>query len=183
MMGVTVDLSDSATTMFAFDPTSLAISLAIMVVEDLLNCTQDEQMLSTKRGSRLCISTGSYCSMEVPVIHVCLQTTETYCCYNSILARIINEQGWAQLGLSLQPSCAGFTQAQLSSIDFSKMNLTEFMASIQSTINIPAIQSDMQSRINSMGNSNGATSSTANTPVQNPSAGGYTGGFQAVLPP
>lgn len=185
MMGVTVNFNATAgQAMFAFDPTSLAISLAVMVVTDLLSCTQDEKMLSMKRAERLCIGTGSYCSMEIPLIGICLAVTETYCCYNSRLARIINQQGKAQLGAGVNTSCAGFTQAELSSIDFSKIDLTEFMAEIQSKINIPAIQNSMQSRINAMGNTNGATSPTANTPVLNPNAaGGYTGGFKRVAPP
>ncbi|MBY0576723.1 MAG: conjugal transfer protein TraN [Gallionellaceae bacterium] len=185
MMGVSVNLGATAgQSMFAFDPTSLAVSLAVMVVTDLFSCTQDEQVLSLKRGNRLCIGTGSYCSMEVPLLGICLQVTENYCCYNSRLARIINEQGWTQLGTSVNPSCVGFTQAQLSSIDFSKMDLSEFMAEITSNIDIPALQSRMQSRINSMGNANGPTSPTANTPVLNPNAaGGYTGGFRPVLQP
>lgn len=185
MMGVTVDFGATVgQPMFAFDPTSLAISLAVMVVTDLLSCTQDEKMLSMKRGERLCVGTGSYCSQEIPLIGICLATTETYCCYNSRLARIINQQGKAQLGAGVNASCAGFTQAELSSIDFSKMDLTEFMAEIKSKINIPAIQAGMQARINTMGNANGPTSSTANTPVLNPNtAGGYTGGFRPVLPP
>jgi len=187
MMGVSVNFAGTiggVPPMFAFDPTSLAISIAIMVVMQLLSCSQDEQMLSLKRGNRLCIATGCYCSSKIPILNICLAVTETYCCYNSILARIINEQGWAQLGTSLNPSCAGFTQAQLSSIDFSKLNLSEFMAQIQSTINIPAIQADMQARINTMGNANGPASPTANTPVLNPNAaGGYTGGFSPVSPP
>jgi len=185
MMGVTVDFAAGpGEAMFAFDPTSLAISLAIMVVMEMLSCTQDEQMLSMKRGERLCIGTGSHCSLEVPIIGVCLAVTETYCCYNSRLARIINQQGKAQLGTAVNTSCDGFTQAELSSIDFSKMDLTEFMAEIQSKINIPAIQAGMQARINTMGNANGPTSPTANTPTLNPNApGGYTGGFNLVAPP
>lgn len=187
MMGVTVDFAGTVggvPPMFSFDPTSLAISLAIMVVVQLLSCTQDEKMLSVKRGERLCIGTGSYCSQEVPLIGICLATTETYCCYNSRLARIINQQGKAQLGIPVNTSCAGFTQAELSSIDFSKMDLTEFMAEIQSKINIPAIQAGMQNRINAMGNKNGATGPTANTPLLNPNAaGGYTGGMRIVSPP
>lgn len=186
MMGVTIDfaapLGVGPGSMFAFDPTSLAISLAIMVVTDLMSCTQDEQMLSLKRGERLCIGTGSYCSMEVPLIGICLAVTETYCCYNSRLARIINEQGKAQLGTAVNTSCAGFTQAELSSIDFSRMDLTEFMAEIQSNINIPAIQASMQARINAMGNANGPTG--PNAPILDPNAaGGYTGGFRLVSPP
>lgn len=136
-------------------------------------------MLSLKRGERLCISTGNYCSSKIPIINICLAITETYCCYNSRLARIIGQQGGAQLGIGT--NCAGFTAAQLNQIDFSRINLTEFMADIQSKINIPAIQSGMQGRINSMGNANGPTSLTANTPTLNPSAaGGYQGGFRPV---
>lgn len=180
MMGVTVNFA--GTPMFAFDPTSLAISLAVMVVTQMLACTQDEEMLSMKRGERLCIGTGSSCTSDF--LGICLAVTETYCCYNSRLARIINEQGWKQLGTSINSSCAGFTQAQLSSIDFSKMDLSEFMAEITAKINIPALQSSMQARINSMSNANGPTSPTVNTPVLNPNAaGGYTGGFQLVAPP
>jgi conjugal transfer mating pair stabilization protein TraN len=177
--GVSVNFAaGEGESMFAFDPTSLAIMLAIIVIEKLLTCTQDEQMLSVKRGNNLCIFTDSYCAASIPIINICLKVAENFCCYNSILARVINEQGWAQLGLSLQPSCAGFTQAQLSNLDFSKMNLSEFMATITSKINIPAIQASMQTRITSMANSK------ANTPVLNPSApGGYTGGFKPVLPP
>ena len=54
------------------------------------------------------------------------------------LARIINEQGRAQLGRSWgtaqAPDCAGFSLAQLQSLDFSRMDLTEFYAEIAPTL-------------------------------------------------
>ena len=46
----------------------------------------------------LCHGVGSYCSARLPIIRTCIETTETCCCFNSRLSRIINEQGRAQLG-------------------------------------------------------------------------------------
>ena len=91
-----------------------------------------------KRDSRLCTGVGSYCSTRIPIIRVCIETTESYCCFNSRLARIINEQGRAQLGRTWGapqfPDCSGFTLAQLQALDFSRMNLSEFYAEIAPTL-------------------------------------------------
>jgi conjugal transfer mating pair stabilization protein TraN len=70
------------------------------------------------------------------VLGVCLEKKERHCCFNSKLARIINRQGRVQLGLPLN-SCGGFNQAQLQALDFSRMDLSEFIADI-SPKDIPA---------------------------------------------
>ena len=97
-----------------------------------------EQILAMKRDNRLCHGVGSYCSSRLPIIRVCIETTESYCCFNSRLARILNEQGRAQLGRGWggpqNPDCGGFTVTQLQSLDFSRMNLTEFYAEIAPTL-------------------------------------------------
>ena len=50
------------------------------------------------------------------------------------LARIINEQGRLQVvkgwGSARSPDCSGFSIAQLQALDFARMDLTEFYASI-----------------------------------------------------
>ena len=78
---------------------------------------------------------------------MCTETRESYCCFNSRLARHINEQGRGQLGktwgLPQAPDCSGFTLEQLQSLDFSRMNLAEFYAEIAPTL--PSV-SDMQNR-------------------------------------
>ena len=122
---------------FAFDPTTLAIQVAIMVVIDLMSCEQSEKMLALKKGQNLCRYTGDYCSSKVPIIGTCLQVTETYCCFNSRLARIINTSGGAQVGKS--PSdCSGFTPTEFSSLDFSKIDLTEFTNEIMANVHLPS---------------------------------------------
>ena len=55
-----------------------------------------------------------------------------------MLARIINEQGRVQVGKSWGsaqgPDCAGFTIAELQSLDFAAMDLSEFYASLVPTL-------------------------------------------------
>ena len=121
---------------FAFDPTSLAISVAIMVVTELMSCTPDEKKLSMKTGQNLCRFTGSFCSMEIPIVGICLQTTQTYCCFNSRLAKIINTAGGAQLGKPTT-DCSGFTPTEFSAIDFSRVDLSEFTAEIMANVKLP----------------------------------------------
>ena len=67
-----------------------------------------------KRGQNLCVHVGTYCSRKV--LGVCLEKKERHCCFNSKLARIINRQGRAQLGLPMN-SCGGFNQAQLQALE------------------------------------------------------------------
>lgn len=186
-MGVTASYSSATGLTFAFDPTSLAISLAVMVIMEMLACTQDEQMLSMKRGQNLCVGVGSYCSLEVPIIGICLAYTEGYCCFNSKLGRIINQQGRPLLGKTWgspqSPNCSGFTPAEFQSLDFSKLDLTEFMNDIKANINPASIQSKMQTQINNMSNSNAAINQAVNPSAPasvNPTP--YTGGFAPVGP-
>ncbi|MEO1767666.1 conjugal transfer protein TraN [Thiobacter aerophilum] len=129
---------------FAFDPTSFAIQVAIMVIQDLLSCDQDEQILAMRRGQNLCHEVGTYCSKKLPIVKICIEKTKSYCCYNSRLARIINEQGRAQIGKGWGsaegPSCAGFTQAEFERIDFARIDLSEFMSEVMANIRMPNLQ-------------------------------------------
>lgn len=119
-----------------FNPYIMGAQIVIMVIQELISCTQDEQMLGMKRGQNLCHFAGSYCSNELNLLFtkVCLETTDTYCCFNSRLARILNEQGRGQLGKDWgsgeSPNCSGFTADQLQNLDFGKMDLSEFYAEI-----------------------------------------------------
>lgn len=94
-----------------------------------LECSESERELGIKRGSSLCTHARTWCSKKDPVFGSCLEETRAYCCFKSILAKLINRQGRAQLGLTLQ-QCGGLTIDQIHQIDFSKMDLTEFKNSI-----------------------------------------------------
>jgi conjugal transfer mating pair stabilization protein TraN len=122
-----------------FDPTSFAISVGIMILQDLLSCDQQEQILAMRQGQNLCREIGTFCSRKLPIVKICIEKTKSYCCYNSRLARIINEQGRAQIGKSWgspeSPNCSGFTPSEFSALDFSKMDLSEFMSEITANVN------------------------------------------------
>lgn len=113
-----------------FDPTSFAAAVAIQLVTEWLSCTPAEQTYALKQGQNLCVYADSYCSNKVPILDICLEQKEVHCCFNSVLAKTVNRQGRAQLGLPAN-QCGGFSQAQLQALDFAAMDFSEFMASIQ----------------------------------------------------
>lgn len=59
---------------------------------------------------------------------------------NSILARVLHEQGRAQInksrGTPEEPNCEGFTPGELASIDFSKIDLSEYMQYVKHNLSI-----------------------------------------------
>ncbi|MBE0625496.1 MAG: conjugal transfer protein TraN [Burkholderiales bacterium] len=135
-------------------PGPWTIAMLAIQFSGILSCEQAEQVLAMKRDNRLCHGVGSYCSARVPIIRVCTETTQSYCCFNSRLARILNEQGRAQLGRGWggaeSPDCSGFTIPQLQALDFSRMDLAEFYAEIAPTLpDAGATQQRAQQKANS----------------------------------
>ena len=132
----------------AFDPWSLVIAIVIYIVMAALSCDEQEGKLAMKEGARLCHSVGTYCSSCIRILGRCVScTTHTTnkCCFNSVLSRVVNEQGRQQIGkwwgTAEAPDCSGFTIAQLQSLDFARMDLSEFYASIVPNMpNVSAIQ-------------------------------------------
>ena len=118
--------------MFSFNPVTFAIAVVVQIVVEYLSCEPPEQALALKKGQRLCTHVGSYCSSKF--LGACIEKKESYCCYNSRLSRIINEQGRPQInkpyGDPKNPDCSGFTASQLEQLDFGAMDLTEFFDEI-----------------------------------------------------
>jgi conjugal transfer mating pair stabilization protein TraN len=115
-------------------PGPWSIAMLAIQLSGLLSCEQADQILALKRDQRLCRAVGSYCSMRVPITRTCVQTTETQCCFNSRLARILNEQARAQMGRgwgsAQQPECQGLSPQELQALDFSRLDLSEFYEEI-----------------------------------------------------
>ncbi len=135
-------------------PGPWTIAMLAIQLSGLLDCEESEQVLAMKRDARLCRGVGSYCSQRIGLINVCVEKTESYCCFNSRLARILNEQGRAQLGKSWgsaeSPDCGGFSVAQLESLDFSRMDLSEFYAEIAPTLpDAGAMRARVQQKVDS----------------------------------
>ena len=156
---------------FAFDPTSLAITVAIMVAMKvyaaMTSCTQEEMILNMQMGANLCISVGSYCSKSYPLLG-CFEWQQGFCCYNSVLSKIINQQGRGQLGKGFgspqSPDCSGFAVAELAQLDFASMDFSQFVASIKPDIpDSSALGQTVSSRIsNNISSGKGTGSGTFN---------------------
>lgn len=105
---------------------------------NLLHCDDNEKKLGVARENKLVVATGEYCSkrQELPGGSVCIETSETYCVFQSKLARIIQEQGRkAQLGIDFgkgkKSDCSGITPEQLQLIHFENINFSEFYEEIK----------------------------------------------------
>ena len=136
------------------DPTSIAISLAVnYMIEVLLQgCDQQDMETGMLRGSGMCHEVGSYCASSF--LGVCLQKARGHCCFNAKLGRIIQEQGRPQLksfngdlwGTAKKPMCRGFTPEEFQALDFSKMDLSEYYSEIEARTQ-GEIQVDMKDKI------------------------------------
>jgi conjugal transfer mating pair stabilization protein TraN len=106
----------------------------------LFMCGSEEIRLDVKDRMGLCHYVGEYCSEKA--LFVCTTMRKSYCCYRSKLARVIQEQGRAQLGLDFgnpqAPACTGFTVEQFSRLDLSKMDFAEVFADFTSAVSLPA---------------------------------------------
>lgn len=122
----------------AFDPTSMAVAVAMyFIMKWLANaCDQMDMETAMANSSGYCIEVGDFCKKEVKFIG-CVQKAKSFCCFNSKLARIIQEQGRPQLttingfGTPTEPNCRGFTPEEFQRIDFSRIDLTEYVEELQ----------------------------------------------------
>jgi len=98
-------------------------------------CNDKERELKKRRQAETCHKVGTYCSKKIKYVNICIERKTSYCCFNSKLARIINEQGRSQVGKtwgsSKRPSCKGFTPSEFVGLDFSSIDLSEYIAEIQ----------------------------------------------------
>jgi conjugal transfer mating pair stabilization protein TraN len=107
--------------------------VSMLVLQLIWECEESEFELGANKALHACSYVGSYCRRSV--LGVCVERRESYCCFNSPLSRIINEQARSQLGLgfgsSRNPQCEGLTIAQIQSLNWDQINLDEWIALIQ----------------------------------------------------
>jgi len=138
-----------------FNPTTFYLAIAVMVIQELISCEPADQLTAIKKSENLCVALGSYCSKKV--LKICVEKKEGYCCFNSRLARIIQQQGRAQLGKSWgsakSPECSGFTAVEFENLDFSRIDMTEFIREVQPrAIDVQSLTERMNSRVQTMAN-------------------------------
>ncbi len=105
----------------------------------LFACSQDEMRLDIKDRMGLCHNLGTYCSSSF--LGICSTRRTAYCCFESKLSRILQEQGRVQLGkpwgAPKQEQCIGFTIDEFSRLDLSVMDFTEVYADFMDAAKLP----------------------------------------------
>ncbi|MEZ8330217.1 type-F conjugative transfer system mating-pair stabilization protein TraN [Vibrio splendidus] len=117
----------------------------------LAQCSEEEKALGKAKDDKLTIYLGSYCAEKV--LGQCLRKKRTYCVFDSLLARIIQEQGTRdQLGLSLGtakvPICGAITPEQMQQINFEDIDFSDFFGEMNSNTHLPSSQ-EIQHRLSS----------------------------------
>jgi conjugal transfer mating pair stabilization protein TraN len=115
-------------------------------------CSTDEKMLDVKDRMGFCTFVGSYCSSSV--LGVCKTKRKTYCCFESKLSRILQEQGRPQInkpfGKPKSEQCEGFTVEEFSRLDLSVMDFTDVYSDFMDAARMPdeiETMNDIQQKI------------------------------------
>jgi conjugal transfer mating pair stabilization protein TraN len=115
-------------------------------------CSAAERQLDEKDDKGLCHKIGTYCSDRV--LGVCVTRKDAYCCYQSKISRILQEQGRPQIGKAWgapkTESCAGFSIYEFQQLDLSVMDFSEVYAEFQDAARLPdeaAALVDIQTKI------------------------------------
>ncbi|MEP3145541.1 conjugal transfer protein TraN [Qipengyuania citrea] len=123
-------------------------------------CAAAERELDKKDDAGLCHRVGSYCSDKV--LGICVTRKDAYCCFESKLSRILQEQGRLQInkpwGEPKKETCKGFTLAEFQQLDLSVMDFTEVYAEFIDAAKLPnelETTNQIQQRIEAYLNQNG----------------------------
>lgn len=107
----------------------------------LAGCNDEEKQLSHDKEQKFCHYVGEYCKTSTPIGHTCLEKKKVYCCFGSILARIVVEGAHQQLtwpwGDAKAPVCRGLSATQLSLIDFEKLDFSDYEETVNNKMKEP----------------------------------------------
>ena len=94
----------------------------------LVKCSAEAKALVTEGRKGRCEYVGEYCANKK--LGVCLRKTKSYCCFPTVLAKLIRLGGRDQLGKNLgsakHPQCGGLTLNDIEKLDFSRIDFQEF---------------------------------------------------------
>ncbi|WP_200254381.1 conjugal transfer mating pair stabilization protein TraN, partial [Thiococcus pfennigii] len=136
----TIELGGVVGTTLSWIMTAYMIyTVAVILVQLIWTCEEDEFELGVKRELKSCHYVGSYCKTDV--LGACIERRKAYCCFNSPLSRILNEQIRPQLGRrwgkSDDPDCSGIAVEDFARVDWAQVNLDEWLAILVETGHYP----------------------------------------------
>lgn len=119
----------------------MVYQIANILVQIIWECEEREFELGAKKQTKLCTFVGSYCADDSAF--GCIEKREAYCCFNSPLGRIMQEQARPQLGRDFgeaeNPECSGLEVSDLAKIDWSKIDISEWVGIMNLTGVYPTI--------------------------------------------
>ncbi len=99
----------------------------------LAQCSESEKMLAAQKQKNVCHFVGSYCAKKIAGF--CVEKKQSYCCFGSKLAKVIQVQGRKQLGIAWgdakSPNCQSLSLEQIQGLDFGKIDLSELYGDIK----------------------------------------------------
>ncbi len=99
----------------------------LLIEIGLADCTAEEIELAEARAAGVTHYLGEYCAKRI--LGICRRRDRAWCVFTSRLGRIFHQQARPQLGIGWS-HCDGFTVQQIERIDFDRVNLSEFTASL-----------------------------------------------------
>lgn len=126
-------------------PMGLVIAVALYIMEQIFlkGCNEEDMMTASYNQLGLCHFVQERCIKNIPALG-CVQKANYYCCFQSKLARIVQEQGRKQLqafgadggwvGQYGDFVCRGLSPEEFQMLDFSKMDLSEYIADVSTTV-------------------------------------------------
>lgn len=100
----------------------------------LTSCSEDQRNLASERRANKCEYIGDYCASKgneiTKTTGKCLRKSKSYCCFPTILSKLIRLGARDQLGKGFgsaeHPQCGGLTLEDIERLDFSLINFQEF---------------------------------------------------------
>ena len=103
----------------------------------MADCSASEIELAKERNAGNTHYLGRYCSKKT-LFGICIRHSRAWCVFGSKLGRILQQQGRSQLGIGWS-SCRGFTVAEIESIDFARLDLSEFTQDLMDGSREPSV--------------------------------------------
>ena len=122
-----------------------AYCVAVMLIQQIYKCTEEEMELTAMRDVGSCHYLGSYCDHKV--LGVCVKKYRSYCCFNSPLSRIVQEQlrkqgdllgpDFTNFGSVKHPQCRGIPVEKIGLVDWDRVDLSEWTAILKNNQMFP----------------------------------------------
>ncbi|MGN1393628.1 MAG: conjugal transfer protein TraN [Succinivibrionaceae bacterium] len=106
----------------------IAYQLSMTLKEIITSCSSEDIETSMRIAMDSCVYSESKCKKKI--LGKCLEEERIYCCYNSPLAKLVNEQ-LVNKDLITLGECVGINASDLQNIDFSEIDLSKWTKIMQ----------------------------------------------------